>query len=133
MMKHKGYCGVIRIDEDAGILVGDVIGLRDVITFQGRTVAEAKEAFRDSVNDCLEFCASRGEPPEKPFSGKFLVRIEPALHRVLAVTAEARGVSLNALVASTLAEAFEMPGPVGRPRGEAAVRKGTPKRSRAAK
>ena len=102
MMTHKGYTGVLQIDEDSGVLYGDVIGLQDIITFQGETVAEARQAFRDSVEDYLEFCASRGEPPEKPFSGRFLVRVPSALHRALVERAAAQGVSLNALAERAL-------------------------------
>ena len=81
MMTHKGYSGVAEIAYDTGMIYGRVVGLRDVVTFQGETVAEAQQAFRDSVDDYLELCASRSEPPEQPFSGRFLVRITPALHR----------------------------------------------------
>src|SRR3954468_18713654 len=89
MMQYKGYAGVVEGDEEAGILFGRVIGLRDVITFQGETVAQAREEFRNSVDDYLAFCAERGEPPEKPFSGRFLLRMEPAIHRHLSRVAEA--------------------------------------------
>jgi predicted HicB family RNase H-like nuclease len=61
--------GKVEFDDEADILHGEVIGLRDVITFQGRTVDEVKGAFRESVDDYLAFCAKRGEEPEKPFSG----------------------------------------------------------------
>ncbi|MCU1376834.1 MAG: HicB family protein [Actinomycetia bacterium] len=106
MMKYKGYTGVIEIDEEAGILFGEVIGLRDVITFQGQSVAEAKASFEESLDFYLEICAKQGKPPEKPFSGKFLVRIAPELHRSLASEAQARHVSLNALIEQTLADNF---------------------------
>ena len=122
MMKYKGYTGAAEVDEDAEIIYGRVIGLRDVITFQGQTVAEARQSFQDSVDDYLEFCASRGEPPEKPFSGRFLVRVNPALHRTLAQAAEVRGTSLNAVVEQALREAF----PPG-----ATPRAGKPRRARA--
>src|SRR4051812_12514268 len=105
MMTHKGYSGVAEIDFETGMIHGRVVGLRDVITFQGETVAEASKAFRDSVDDYLEFCASRGESPEKPFSGRFLVRMAPSLHRTLVEKAAAMGTSLNALVESTLSGA----------------------------
>jgi predicted HicB family RNase H-like nuclease len=108
-MQYRGYTGVLEVDEEADILYGHVVGLRDVITFQGKTVEQAREEFRRSVDSYLEFCASRGEPPEKPFSGKFLVRIDPALHRSLASAAEARGTSLNALVEQALANAVAGP------------------------
>lgn len=80
-MKYKGYTAVIEVDEESGMLHGRVIGLRDGIHFQGETVAKAKKSFEESVDDYLNFCASRSEAPEKPFSGKFMVRIPPALHR----------------------------------------------------
>ena len=76
-----------------------------MITFQGKTVEAARAAFQDSVEDYLEFCAARGEAPEKPFSGQFLVRTKPSLHRALAVEASRRGVSVNAFVNRVLAAA----------------------------
>jgi predicted HicB family RNase H-like nuclease len=105
-MKYKGYSAVVEFDEDSGVLFGRVIGLRDVITFQGTSVAEVTEAFHDSVDDYLEFCAERGESPEKPYSGHFVVRIDPQLHRTIANTAEARSVSLNALIEAELTQIF---------------------------
>jgi predicted HicB family RNase H-like nuclease len=63
-------------------LHGEVINVRDVIIFEGKTVAEIKKAFRDSVDDYLDFCAQRGESPEKPFSGKFAVRLPGKLRRI---------------------------------------------------
>jgi predicted HicB family RNase H-like nuclease len=101
-MKYKDYVGTIEPDIDSGVLFGRVIGIRDVITFQGDTVPELLKAFRDSVDDYLAFCKERGESPEKPYSGKFVLRLDPRLHRKLAIAAEARDVSLNDLVKSTL-------------------------------
>ena len=76
-MTYKGYQAIVALDEDAGVFHGEIINTRDVITFQGSSVKELKKAFKDSVDDYLEFCASRGEDPEKPFSGKFLIRVPP--------------------------------------------------------
>ena len=97
-MTYKGYVGVARFDDEAGVLRGRVADTRDMITFQGRTVEEVRQAFRDSVDDYLEFCASRGEPPDKPSSGRFLVRTRPETHRSLAIEAQRLGVSPNTLV-----------------------------------
>lgn len=65
-MKYKDYTAEITIDEGAGILFGTVAGIRDVITFQGETIAEFIQAFHDSVDDYLEWCAERGEEPQRP-------------------------------------------------------------------
>ena len=102
MIEHKGYTGSIEFDPDAEILHGEVLGIRDVVTFEGRSVAQVLQAFRDSVDDYLEFCAERGEKPDKPCSGKFVVRIGPDLHRRIAMAARASKMSINTLVINCL-------------------------------
>jgi predicted HicB family RNase H-like nuclease len=42
---------------------GEVVNTRDVITHQGRSVDELRDALRDSVEDYLEFCRERNESP----------------------------------------------------------------------
>jgi len=106
MMEFKGYLGKVEFDDEAGVFHGEVVNTRDVITFQGVTVDELTEAFRDSVNDYLEFCSSRGELPDKPFSGQFVARIPPDLHREVSMAAASAGQSLNAWVAATLESAI---------------------------
>lgn len=102
MMTYKGYSGSVQFDDKAGIFHGEVVGLRDVVTFQGTTVDELKQAFRDSIDDYLEFCASRGEEPDKPFSGRFLLRVDPHLHRRLTELSAREGQSLNQWIVSRL-------------------------------
>lgn len=102
MMIHKGYIGKVEFDADARILHGEVVGIRDVVTFQADDVAGIEKAFRDSVDDYLAFCKERREDPEKPASGKFVVRTDPELHRKLSTIAEATERSLNALVTEYL-------------------------------
>lgn len=98
MMEYKGYVGTAIYDDEAEIFHGDVVNTRDVITFQGESVAQLKQAFRDSVDDYLAWCEERGEAPEKPLSGRFNVRIDPRLHARLVARARSEGVSLNRLV-----------------------------------
>jgi predicted HicB family RNase H-like nuclease len=102
MMEYKGYVGKVEFDDEAGTFHGEVINTRDVITFQGGTVAELKKAFRDSVEDYLAFCQERGEEPEKPFSGQFVTRVSPDLHRRINLAATLSGKSLNAWVTEQL-------------------------------
>jgi len=65
MMEYKGYFAKVEFDDDANIFHGEVINLRDVITFEGETVKELKQAFQDSIDDYLDFCDERGEDPRK--------------------------------------------------------------------
>jgi predicted HicB family RNase H-like nuclease len=102
MMTYKGYVGRVEYDDGAELFHGEVINTRDVITFQGATVAALKKALRDSIEDYLAFCAERGEEPEKPFSGKFVIRAGADLHRRVSVAATRSGKSLNAWVTEQL-------------------------------
>jgi predicted HicB family RNase H-like nuclease len=102
MMEYKGYIGKVEIDDEADILHGEVINIRDVVTFEGKSVDEIHKAFRESVDDYLDFCAQRGETPEKPFSGKFVVRLPTELHRKAYVQAKLANKSLNGWVTEVL-------------------------------
>jgi len=97
-MEYKGYYARAEFDEESDIFHGEVINISDVVTFEGTSVDELKQAFQDSIDDYLEFCAERGEEPVKPYSGRFVVRINPELHQRVAIEAKAEGKSLNALV-----------------------------------
>jgi predicted HicB family RNase H-like nuclease len=95
-MNYKGYeAGAIDFDPDDSTFSGTVLGLRDVIHFEGTTAEELKAAFQASIDDYLALCRERREQPDKPFNGKILVRTEPALHRKAAIRAAADGLSLS--------------------------------------
>ncbi len=102
MMEYKGYIGKVEIDDELGILYGEVINVRDVITFEGTSVEEVQQAFHESVDDYLEFCTERGESPEKPFSGKFVLRLPEELHRQAYIQAKLKNKSLNSWVTEVL-------------------------------
>ncbi len=102
---HNNYVALVEFDEEAGFFHGEVMNLRDVITFEGTSVTDLKKAFADSVDDYLAFCIERGEEPEKPYSGQFVVRVEPPLHRAVVTAAKKAGVSLNKWVTLTLEHA----------------------------
>lgn len=104
-MEYKGYQGVVQFDDEANIFHGEVVNTRDVITFQGESVGELRKAFEDSIDDYLDFCKSRGEEPEKPFSGKFMIRMKPELHRRVAAAARLKGKSINQFASKVLERA----------------------------
>lgn len=107
MMEYKGYHAKVEFDDGANSFHGEVINLRDVITFEGETVDEIRQAFRDSIEDYLAFCAERGEDPEKPYSGKFVVRVEPEMHKNITIEARKKGKSLNIWVKEALTKVLE--------------------------
>ena len=95
MMNYKGYAAKVEFDDEAMIFHGEVIGIRDVVTFQGKSVKDIERAFHDSVDDYLDLCRERGEAPDKPFSGRFVVRVSPEIHRKVYVSAKKSGQSIN--------------------------------------
>jgi predicted HicB family RNase H-like nuclease len=102
MLKYKGYTGHVEFDDESGIFHGEVLDMKDVITFQGKSVEEIEQAFCDSIDDYLEFCIERNEEADKPFSGRLMVRLPPQLHRRVFVTARQEGKSLNQWIAEKL-------------------------------
>jgi predicted HicB family RNase H-like nuclease len=105
MMEYKGYLARVAFDDRAGIFHGEVINIPDVITFQGTTVDELRQAFADSVEDYLVFCAERGEEPCQPFSGRFTLRLSPEEHRQVVLAAIKSGKDLEAWAAEALVRA----------------------------
>jgi predicted HicB family RNase H-like nuclease len=104
-MTYKGYDALVTYDEEAELFHGEVMNTRDVITFEGSSVGELKQALLESIEDYLSFCKERGEEAEKPFSGQFVVRVEPPLHRAAVSAAKREGLSLNRWVAAVLERA----------------------------
>lgn len=101
-MIYKGYIGRIEFDDEAEIFHGEILGIRDVVTFQGKSVEEIRRAMRESVEDYLEMCREHGKKPEKPFSGKLLLRLDSELHRQIARAAARDGKSLNRWIIEVL-------------------------------
>lgn len=102
MMEYKGYIGVVEFDHEARIFHGDIINTKDVITFQGTSVEEIEQAFKDSINDYLDWCSAEGTQPDKPYSGRFNVRLSPELHREVAFKAQKMKLSINNFVEKAL-------------------------------
>lgn len=98
MIEYKGYLGDVIFDSEAHLFHGEVINTRDVITFQGKSVDELEKAFIDSVEDYLEWCKEDGVSPERPYSGKFNLRLSPELHKEVAITAKKMKISINKFV-----------------------------------
>ena len=117
MIEYKGYTGVFEFDPSIDAFHGRVVGLQDVVTFQGRSLEELRREMAESVEDYLELCAEADKDPDKPYRGEFLVRTTPDVHRAAAKNAEASGMSLSAWVETAIATAAkERPASVKRSR-----------------
>jgi predicted HicB family RNase H-like nuclease len=94
-IEYKGYIARIDVDEENDAFHGRVINISDVINFKGKSMAELKREFAKSIDTYFEFCKDEGDEPEKPFSGRFVLRIDPEVHRAITRAAEREGVSIN--------------------------------------
>jgi len=101
-MKHKGYTARIDYDPRDDIFVGRVLGLRAIVSFHGATVTELHKQFRAAIEEFLRDCRERGVQPERPASGKLMLRIPPEVHGAALVAAKAAGKSLNQWAAEVL-------------------------------
>jgi len=83
-------------------LIGRVLFIDDIITYEGATVAELVANFQSAVDDYLDYCKRTGKPANKPYSGTFNVRIGPQLHRDSVIAANSVGINLNEFVTAAI-------------------------------
>ncbi len=102
VLEFKGYAGSVEFSADDKVFFGKIVGIRDVVTFEGATVKELTKAFHESVNDYLETCKEMGKDPDKEFKGSFNVRVKPSIHRLISVRSAAMKISLNHFVEKVL-------------------------------
>ena len=102
MIEYRGYTGTFEYDPELELLAGHVIDLRDEIYFEGESVAELKSSMHRAVDHYLAVCNERGDTPDKPFSGQLRLRMDPQLHRSVAIAASTAGKSLNTWIVETL-------------------------------
>jgi len=107
MMSVDGYQAKIEYDAELDMFRGEILGLNGGADFYGRTPEELRTEFRKSLQVFLEVCREKGIEPRRHYSGKFNVRIPPALHERLAIVAQAEGKSLNTLAHEALEKAVQ--------------------------
>lgn len=104
MLKYKDFLGSVEYSADDECFFGKIIGIADLITFEGDSVKTLKEAFIEAADDYLAVCEQMGKDPRKSYKGSFNIRISPELHKEAAIMANMRGVSLNSLVEKAIYE-----------------------------
>ncbi len=104
-LTYQGYTARIEFDDRDNILVGRLLGIQDIVGFHADNVADLRLAFEEAVDDYLEACEKVGKSPEKPYSGKLMLRVPPEVHAHAAMMAEAHGKSLNQWAAEVLGNA----------------------------
>lgn len=97
-LEYKGYNGTIEVSLADNCLFGRVIGIQGSITYEGTTLDELKEDFKNGIEDYLQYCTDKNIDPQKPFTGMFNVRLNSDLHKRAVIRAKNKGQSLNSFV-----------------------------------
>ena len=103
-LEYKGYFGSIEFSNEDDCFYGKIIGIDDLVTFEGISVEEIKAAFHEAVDDYLLICERAGKKPKKSYKGSFNVRIDPELHKKASILAQARHISLNQFIELSITE-----------------------------
>jgi predicted HicB family RNase H-like nuclease len=103
-MEHKGYNGSVLYSAEDKILHGHIIGIRDMVSYEGTDVRGLEKNFKSAVDEYLRFCKAEGKTPDTPFKGSFNVRLTPDLHKRAALYAEEHSRKLNSVVQDALQE-----------------------------
>jgi len=104
-MTFKGYAAKIEYSDEDACFIGHITGIKDVIGFHAETVKELRTAFEEAVDDYLATCEKLGRSPQKPYSGKLMLRVSPETHARVAMMAQAHGLSINQWASDVLAHA----------------------------
>ncbi len=98
LFKYGEFLGSVQFSAEDEVFYGKILGIDDLVTFEGTSVRELKKAFKESVTDYIDVCQKKGKVPQKTYKGTFNVRIPVDLHKKAAIVAEEKGISLNELV-----------------------------------
>jgi len=97
-MEYKGYHAKPEYSAEDNLFIGEIVGIKDSISFHGKSIKEIEDSFREAVDDYLDLCKQIGKTPEKEYSGQFIMRVPADTHRDLVIAATSQGISLNRMV-----------------------------------
>ena len=106
-MAYRGYTASLEIDPDDSILVGRVLDIDDIVVFHGESVAAFATAFHEAIDDYVSACEKMGQTPEKPASGRMMLRVAPSVHAAALKAAANTGQSLNRWAERVLRQAAQ--------------------------
>ena len=107
VLTYKGFIGSVHFSAQDDVFFGKVEGINDLITFEGNSVKELKNAFYYVIDEHIKDCENENIPVEKSYKGSFNLRLTPDLHRRAAIAAKTQGNTLNAFVRKAIEQTLE--------------------------
>lgn len=103
---YKRYVGTVEYSHEDGILWGRVLGLDDIIDYEGESISELKKDFENAINHYLEFCRNTGRKPSKPRHGKITLTLPLEIEAGLEQVIEETGKSAKALILDAVKDTY---------------------------
>ncbi len=102
ILQYKGYYASLHFSSEDDVFYGKILGIDDLVNFEGASVKELKKSFHEAVDDYLETCEQLGKEPNKTYKGSFNVRIPTDLHKAAAIFASVNNISLNDFIRTAI-------------------------------
>jgi len=109
IIKYKDYYANVHFSADDEMFYGKILGINDLVTFEGQSVKELKKSFAEAIEDYIETCHALNKSPEKTYKGSFNIRVSPVLHRDASFAALQKNVTLNEFVKNAISYAIKHP------------------------
>ena len=102
ILQYKNYYASVHFSAVDEVFYGKILGINDLVSFEGFSVKELKKAFEEAVEDYLETCIEIGKMPERTYKGTFNVRVPSELHKEASLFAAVHNITLNQFVKAAL-------------------------------
>ncbi len=106
-MKFGEYEAVISFDPEIAMFRGEFVGLNGGADFYADSIRKLKKEGEISLRLFLKFAEEKKIGPRKRFSGQFVLRLKPEVHKKYALMAKANNLSLNQILSQTLEQAAQ--------------------------
>ena len=101
-LHYLGYTGSVAFTEEDGVFFGKVLGISDLISYEGDSVKALVQDFQESIDEYLVSCKEMGREPDTPFQSPYPLRLQSELRKKAETMAYSEGLSFNEYIANTL-------------------------------
>lgn len=102
VLKYKDFIGTVNFSAEDGVFYGKIEGIKSMVSFEGETVQDLEQDFKDAVNQYIDYCERHNITPKKSYSGKISIKITPTEHSLIVAAAKTRGMSVNTFVKNAI-------------------------------
>lgn len=128
IMRYKGYRAKVEYSAEDSCLVGRVLDIHDIISFEGQSIQEAEMDFHNAIDQYVEDCRESGKEPDKPNGGKVILHLPATAYRTVSLEAETSGRSVSDLIVAAVEKTYA---PAAKEKAKTKGKKAGPRRKAA--